>query len=75
MLKVGLIGFGLAGQSFHAPSLCTTSGVELACILERSGSVAKNKHPDARVARSLDELLSDELIQLCVVATPNAEPF
>ena len=74
MLKVGLIGFGLAGQSFHAPSLCTTSGVELACILERSGSVAKNKHPDARVARSLDELLSDELIQLCVVATPKASP-
>ena len=71
MLKVGLIGFGLAGQSFHAPSLCTTSGVELACILERSGSVAKNKRPDARVARSLDELLSDEHIQLCVVATPN----
>lgn len=75
MLKVGLIGFGLAGQSFHAPSLCTTSGVELACILERSGSVAKNKHPDARVARSLDELLSDEHIQLCVVATPNASHF
>jgi scyllo-inositol 2-dehydrogenase (NADP+) len=75
MLKVGLIGFGLAGQSFHGPSLRTTSGVRLACILERSESVAQQKYADVRVARTLDELLADEQIQLCVVATPNQSHF
>ncbi|HEX4486843.1 MAG TPA: oxidoreductase [Terriglobales bacterium] len=75
MLKVGLIGFGLAGQSFHGPSLRTTPGVQLACILERSGSTAQQKYPDVRVVRTLDELLADAQIQLCVVATPNQSHF
>src|SRR4051794_3121303 len=75
MLRVGLIGFGLAGQSFHGPSLRTTPGVELARILERSGSIAKKRYPDVLVARTLDELLADKAIQLCVVATPNTGHF
>ena len=75
MLRVGLIGFGLAGQSFHAPSLRTTPGIELSCIFERSGSAAKERHPGVRAVRSLEDLLSDKQIQLCVVATPNASHF
>jgi len=43
--------------------------MELSCILERHGSLARETYPKVRVARSLDELLSDQTIQLCVVAT------
>ena len=71
MVRVGLIGFGLAGQAFHAPVIRGVQGMELACILERHGSKAKEKYPEVRVARSLDEMLSDNTINLCVVATPN----
>jgi predicted dehydrogenase len=71
MVRVGLIGFGLAGQAFHAPVIRGVQGMELACILERHGSKAKEKYPEVRVARSLDEMLSDKTINLCVVATPN----
>jgi scyllo-inositol 2-dehydrogenase (NADP+) len=71
MVKVGLIGFGLAGQAFHAPVIRGVPGLELACILERHGSKAQEKYPQVRVARTLDELLSDKNIQLCVIATPN----
>jgi scyllo-inositol 2-dehydrogenase (NADP+) len=71
MVRVGLIGFGLAGQAFHAPVIRGVQGMELACILERHGSKAKEKYPEVRVARSLDEVLSDKTINLCVVATPN----
>jgi predicted dehydrogenase len=74
-LRVGLIGFGLAGQSFHGPSLRTTSGVELACILERSGNLAQTKYPDVKVVRTMDEFLADDSIHLCVVATPNLTHF
>ncbi len=75
MVRVGLIGFGLAGQAFHAPVIRGISGMELACILERHTDNAKNRYPEVRVARTLDEMLSDESISLCVVATPNDSHF
>jgi scyllo-inositol 2-dehydrogenase (NADP+) len=75
MVKVGLIGFGLAGQAFHAPVIQGVEGMELACILERRGSLAQQNYPGVRVARNLDELLADKSVQLCVVATPNDSHF
>jgi scyllo-inositol 2-dehydrogenase (NADP+) len=75
MVRVGLIGFGMAGQAFHAPVIEGVAGMELACILERRGTRAQEKYPGARVARSLDELLADQQIQLCVIATPNDSHF
>jgi predicted dehydrogenase len=65
----------LAGQAFHAPVIRGVPGTELACILERRGTRAQEKYPDVRIARTLDELLADEQIQLCVVATPNDSHF
>ena len=75
MVRVGLIGFGLAGQAFHAPVIRGVPGMELACILERHGTQAKQKYPEVRVARTIDELLADKEIQLCAVATPNDSHF
>jgi scyllo-inositol 2-dehydrogenase (NADP+) len=75
MVRVGLIGFGLAGQAFHAPVIRGVEGMELACILERRGSLAHELYPDVRVARSLDEMFDDKTIQLCVIATPNDSHF
>jgi scyllo-inositol 2-dehydrogenase (NADP+) len=75
MVRVGLIGFGLAGQAFHAPVIRGVEGMELACILERHTSNAAKRYPGIRVARTLDEMLSDNTINLCVVATPNDSHF
>lgn len=75
MVRVGLIGFGLAGQAFHAPVIRGVPGMELACILERHTSNAQKRYPEVSIARSLDEMLSDESIGLCVVATPNDSHF
>ena len=75
MVRVGLVGFGMAGQAFHAPVICGVPGMELACILERKGTRASEKYPGVRVARSLDELLTDKAIELCVIATPNDSHF
>src|SRR5512146_2317805 len=71
MVRVGLIGFGLAGQAFHAPMIRGVKGMELACVLERRTNNAQARYPEVRIARSLDEMLSDKSINLCVVATPN----
>src|ERR1700747_3171137 len=75
MVRVGLIGFGLAGQAFHAPVIRGVPGMELACIVERHRSNDAKRYPEVRIARSLDEMLSDKSIGLCVVATPNDSHF
>jgi predicted dehydrogenase len=49
--------------------------MELACIVERSGTRAREKYPEVRVVRTIEELLADKEIQLCVVATPNDSHF
>lgn len=75
MVRVGLIGFGLAGQAFHARVIRGVPGMQLACILERSGAKAREKYPDVRVARTVEDLLEDASIQLCIIATPNDSHF
>ena len=75
MVRVGLVGFGMAGQAFHAPVIRGVAGMELACILERRGTRAQERYPGVKVARTLDELLADKEIQLCVIATPNDSHF
>ena len=57
-ISVGLIGFGLAGRAFHAPVISAVPGLRLAAILQRTGSEAAEAYPNARIARTLDELLA-----------------
>jgi predicted dehydrogenase len=71
MIDVGLIGFGLAGRSFHAPVIRAVPGLRLAAILQRSGNEAAEKYPDVRIVRTTDELLTIKEIRLVVIATPN----
>src|ERR1700693_3320098 len=71
MINVGLIGFGLAGRSFHAPVISAVPGLRLAAILQRTGSEAAAAYPGARIVRGLDELLAIPDIRLIVIATPN----
>jgi len=71
MINVGLIGFGLAGRSFHAPVISAVPGMRLAAILQRQGDEAASAYPQAKIVRSLDELLAIPDLQLIVIATPN----
>lgn len=74
-IDVGLIGFGFAGRTFHAPVIRAVAGLRLAAILQRKGNEAANAYPEVRIARSLEELLASDSVQLVVVATPNATHF
>jgi len=70
-VQVGLIGWGLGGRIFHAPMIRAVPGLQLAAIVERSGDTARAAYPDARIVRSVDELLAIDSIELVVVTTPN----
>lgn len=74
-INVGLIGFGFAGRTFHAPVIRAVKGLRLAAILQRKGTEAASAYPDVRVARSVEELLASDSIQLVVIATPNVSHF
>ena len=75
MIDVGLIGFGFAGRTFHAPVISAVEGLRLAAILQRQGSDAEQAYPAARLARSLEDLLAIDSIRLVVIATPNTTHF
>jgi scyllo-inositol 2-dehydrogenase (NADP+) len=75
IIPVGLIGFGIAGRIFHAPVIRAVPGLHLSCIVQRTGDSAREKYPDARVVRNIDDLLADESIRLVVIATPNVSHF
>lgn len=71
MVEVGLIGFGLAGRAFHAPVIAAVPGLRLAAIVQRRGDEAAQAYPNARIVRSVEELLAINDVRLIVIATPN----
>lgn len=74
-IRVGVVGFGLAGRVFHTAVVAATPGMELACVVQRSGTDAAELYPRARQVRSVEEMLGDISIPLVVVATPSYSHF
>jgi scyllo-inositol 2-dehydrogenase (NADP+) len=74
-INVGLVGFGLAGQVFHAPLIHANPHLRLTHIVQRHGNESQQKYPHAKVIREVDTLLADPSVDLVVVATPNASHF
>jgi scyllo-inositol 2-dehydrogenase (NADP+) len=72
MIRVGLVGFGMAGRVFHAPLISSVEGLELAAVVERNSDQAAERYPGITTYRNLEELLADSTIKLVVIATPNA---
>lgn len=66
-LRVAVIGYGLAGATFHAPLVAATPGLELACV------VTSRPASDVEVLPSTEELWERAgSLDLVVVASPNA---
>ena len=75
MIRVGLVGFGLAGRVFHAPLISSVSGFELVSVVERSSNEAEKRYPGIKTLRTLDELLADSSLNLIVIATPGSTHY
>ncbi|SON55272.1 putative oxidoreductase YvaA [Hartmannibacter diazotrophicus] len=69
-LKVGLIGFGLAGSVFHAPLIASEPRFELAAVATSRTLPAEFARAET-VADPL-ALIADPAIDLVVIASPNA---
>ncbi len=74
VLKVGMIGFGLAGKVFHAPMVDSITQLELTAIVTRNQNAVQwihNTYPYTKIVSDADTLLADEEIELVIIATPN----
>jgi predicted dehydrogenase len=71
-LRVGISGFGLAGQVFHGPVIAATEGLRVTRIVTTDAGRARKARaafPEATVVASVDELWG--AIDLLVVVTTN----
>ncbi|MBA4860454.1 Gfo/Idh/MocA family oxidoreductase [Streptomyces sp. PSKA54] len=74
-LRVGLIGYGLAGSVFHAPLIAATEGLALDTVVTSNPDRQKQAaaaFPEARLADTADELWARAgELDLIVIASPN----
>ncbi|MFJ9029316.1 Gfo/Idh/MocA family oxidoreductase [Streptomyces sp. NPDC102274] len=74
-LRVGLVGYGLAGSVFHAPLIAATDGLVLDTVVTSSPErreQASAEFPGVRFAASSDELWQRaDSLDLIVIASPN----
>jgi predicted dehydrogenase len=70
-VRVALIGFGRAGQTFHTPLIRATPGVELTVVASSRPNEVRTALPDVAVVPSPAEIWTLPSIDVVVVATPN----
>jgi predicted dehydrogenase len=70
IIKTGVCSYGMSGKLFHAPFIQNHPGFELTAIVERSKNDSKERYPDTKIYRSVEELIADESLQLIIVNTP-----
>lgn len=71
---MGLIGYGYAGKTFHAPLIRSVPGLALTHIASSKPDVVRAEVPDATVC-SAHELVTHPDVDLVVIATPNDSHF
>jgi predicted dehydrogenase len=74
-LRVGILGYGIGGQRFHAPLVAATPGLSVAMIVTADPERARRAraaYPEARVVPTADDLFAAaDALDLVVVSTPN----
>ncbi|MFN3836544.1 MAG: oxidoreductase [Brevundimonas sp.] len=71
-IGVAIVGYGLAGQTFHAPLIGATPGLRLTAVVSSRPEAVHADLPDVEVLPDLDGALARYDIGLIVVATPDA---
>jgi predicted dehydrogenase len=60
----------MSGRLFHAPFIQNHPGYELTAVVERHNNESRERYPESKLYRSVDELIADNSIQLIIVNTP-----
>lgn len=74
-IQVGIIGYGYASKTFHAPLISGTPGMTLAAVSSSDATKVHADWPALRVVADAASLLSDPHLDLIVIPTPNDSHF
>ncbi|TDR50331.1 putative dehydrogenase [Halomonas ventosae] len=74
-LNVGLVGYGMAGRTFHAPLIQAAPGLELTAVVSGDAERVKADLPEVEVLPKAAPLFARRDIDLVVIATPNDTHF
>ncbi len=70
IIKTGICSYGMSGKLFHAPFIEAHPGYELTAIVERNNNDSRERYPDSKLYRSVEELCADKDLQLIIINTP-----
>jgi scyllo-inositol 2-dehydrogenase (NADP+) len=70
-LNIGLIGYGFAGATFHAPLIGAVPGLVLSHIASSRPEGVRQAHPRARLHADPQALIGTPEVDVVVIATPN----
>ncbi|MCI1185098.1 oxidoreductase [Enterobacter cloacae] len=74
-IRVGLIGYGYASKTFHAPLIAGTPGMALAAVSSSDATKVHADWPTVPVVSEPKHLFNDPNINLIVIPTPNDTHF
>ncbi|MBC7541100.1 MAG: oxidoreductase [Candidatus Sericytochromatia bacterium] len=70
-IRVGLVGYGFAGKTFHAPVIAAVPGLRLAAVASRQWEQLSADLPDVAVVADPLALVTGADVDLVVIASPN----
>jgi predicted dehydrogenase len=70
-IGVGLIGYGFAGKTFHAPLIRAVDGLALRAIASSDAAKVKKDFPGMTIFADPAQMIGEDGIDLVVIATPN----
>ncbi|WP_434133970.1 oxidoreductase [Enterobacter cloacae] len=74
-IRVGLIGYGYASKTFHAPLIAGTPGMALAAVSSSDATKVHTDWPTVPVVSEPKHLFNNPNIDLIVIPTPNDTHF
>lgn len=73
-VRVGLVGYGYAGKTFHAPLVASVPGLRLTVVGSSQAEVVKTLYPAVVVCSAMEAATHPE-VDLVVIASPNETHF
>jgi predicted dehydrogenase len=74
-VRVGLIGYGYAGKTFHAPLIRSVAGLELTIVGSSKREAVLADLPGVTVCSNMEEAATHSEVDLLVIASPNESHY
>lgn len=75
-IKTAIVAWGAAGKFMHAPFIKTQpEHYDVIAVMERHKEESKSLFPNAKIVRSIEELLAMPELELVIITSPNDTHF